>query len=166
MSILHQRSSERIMSIDPHSAREHAWLLSENTKYRHGEADLITLYHILCDPVLQPDIVLIEDQFVGINKKTALALASAKGEIVGVCKVLMIPKIILINPLNWLRYHGLHAQQKCYSKAYAKALRKKVEKIIRSNNPCIQNSFFILQYYLGREKHNGHSESATTTIKI
>jgi len=166
MSTLHQYSSKRIMSIDPHSAREHAWLLSKDKEYQHGKADLVVLYHILCDPVLQPDIVLIEDQFVGINKKTALALASAKGELVGVCKVLAIPEIILVNPLNWLRYHGLHAQQKRYSKAYAKALRKKVEKIIKSNDPCIQNSFFILQYYLGRDKHNGHPKSTTTTVKI
>jgi hypothetical protein len=49
------------------------------------------------------DIVLIEDQFVGPNKKTSLDLAASRGGIVALCQVKEV-KFRVINPSSWKAY--------------------------------------------------------------
>jgi hypothetical protein len=49
------------------------------------------------------DLVIIEDQFVGPNKKTSLDLAASRGGVVALCQVKEI-KFKLINPSSWKAY--------------------------------------------------------------
>lgn len=98
---------ETVFAIDPHDGVGSycALYINERGEIEEREISVNTRTLFDCIGFHSPNIVLIEGQYVGINKAVAIKLAVAAGKAAGMCDILEIP-YKLISPLEWNRHMG------------------------------------------------------------
>lgn len=128
--------------IDPHASHAHSYIIFDRKGeiIEKGHKTLVPLYKLMADPEYCIQLAIIEDQFIGVNPKSAINLIAARGELTGICKVLDI-KYELVYPTQWQKTNGLKR-----GNAHNKVIRAKVSKLIGSKHPCLQNCYMMYKH--------------------
>ena len=97
--------SGRVMAIDPHY-KNASWVLfdKDGTIIGYGENEISEMIDVLMRH--RPSTVLIEDQFIGVNKMSALKLSKSAGIIAGM-SASVVANVKWVNPRTWKGWHGL-----------------------------------------------------------
>ena len=145
--------NDYILVVDPHYKHASWVLFDRDIIIGYNDNSIDEMVGVIKE--YRPGTVVLEEQFIGINRLSGLKVSRSAGIIAGIAKC-ELAKVYWVNPRSWKSYVGFLAGRKNRKATmFETEERKRLEESHKLDTVHLQDCFYIYEYYKKENKGGG-----------